>query len=179
MQFPLNRSIIGFGTENSIQVASQPRGSLTRCLIEVPPACAARLCCVLPPQAQHHRQPPAMSQQSTECTHTAHTKECPDGHPTAGPTYQMTHHDAPSLRCPPVLRSAFPGAAPPQARHLCTLRVMNTTLNYDQLRNVESHKSLINISERVNKHATAAVTFRWKRLKLNMMSLGWSGGRKV
>jgi hypothetical protein len=59
MQFPLNRSILGCGTENSVQAASQHRGPLTRCLIEVPPACAARLCCVLPPQVLHRRQPAA------------------------------------------------------------------------------------------------------------------------
>ena len=45
-----------------------------------------------------------------------HRKQRPGGQPTPGPTHQMPHRGAPSLRCPPVLRSAAPGAAPPPAR---------------------------------------------------------------
>ena len=45
-----------------------------------------------------------------------HRKQRPGGQSTPGPTHQIPHRGTPSLRCPPVLRSAAPGAAPPPAR---------------------------------------------------------------
>ena len=43
-----------------------------------------------------------------------HRKWRPGSQPTPGPTHQMPQRGRSSLRCPPVLRSAAPGTAPPR-----------------------------------------------------------------
>ena len=89
MQLLLNQSIIGCGTENGVQTVSQPRCPLTRCPSEVAAACAARLCCVLPPQSLHHRVFSAMAAANTKELVTQH--ENGGIRPTTLSTFSQVH----------------------------------------------------------------------------------------
>ena len=85
----MNQSIIECGTENGVQSVSQTRGPLTRCPSEVAVACSDRLCCVLPPQALHHRVFSAMAAANTKELATQH--ENGGIRPTNHSTFSQVH----------------------------------------------------------------------------------------